>query len=100
MKLTQSAVGHDLDDVAGEERAVPDGDRGALEMPAEPHQLDAVRRVPALARPELEPVRRAHHVLAVALVEQDPRVEALRPLDHRLSPTTGRCRARAARARR
>ena len=52
-------------------------------MAAEPDELERVGDPQALARPVFDARARAHHPFAVGLVQEDARVEALGPVDHR-----------------
>ncbi len=89
MKLTQSRSATTCTMSPDEQRAAPAGapapeaDRAAREVAAEPDQLALVVEPAAIARPELDAVARPQDVRAVGLVQQDPRVEALGPVDHR-----------------
>ena len=82
------AVGDDLDDVAAEQGAgaarapAPEADRAALEVAAEADELVVVVDGQAVRRPQLDALGRARDPLAVGLVEEDPRVEALGPVGH------------------
>ena len=63
-------------------RPAPVTDRPALEVAAQADQLELLPDLEPVARPQLDAVARAHDPLAVGLVEQDPRVERVRPVDH------------------